>query len=131
IITVLDENQRALQFGFTQGELDRAKLGYATQLDKQLAEKDKTGSAQYVNELVQSFLNDVVMTDIVDDKAIADQYLSTISLDQVNAFVKQIITKENRVASLIGPEKDKDKLPTVQRIKELLDHKGTKIEAYV
>lgn len=131
LIAVLDENQRAAQFGFTQGELDRAKLSYKTGVEKQFAEKDKTGSASYVNELVQCFLDDVVMTDISYDKAFVDQYLEGVKLDEVNAFVKQIITKENRVLALIGPEAAKDALPTADRLKQLLDNTGSTVSAYV
>lgn len=131
LVAVLDENQRAAQFGFTQGELDRAKLSYKSGLEKQFAEKDKTGSATYVNELVQCFLEDVVMTDISYDKTFADQQLDGIGLEEVNAFVKQIITKENRVAVLIGPEAAKDALPAADRLKQLLDNTGSTISAYV
>jgi zinc protease len=131
LIAVLDENQRAVQFGFTQGELDRAKIQYKTGVEKQLAEKDKTASASFVDELVNGFLNDVVMTDIVYDKAFADQYLNGIKLEEINAFAKSVITKDNRVVSLIGPEKDKDSLPSVDRLKELLDNTGSTITAYV
>lgn len=131
LVAVLDENQRAAQFGFTQGELDRAKLSYKTGVEKQFAEKDKTGSASYVNELVQCFLDEVVMTDISYDKVFVDEYLEGIRLEEVNAFVKQVMTKENRVLALIGPEAAKDALPTEDRLKELLDNTGTAIAAYV
>ncbi len=128
---VLDENQRAAQFGFTQGELDRAKIQYKTGVEKQLAEKDKTASAAFVDELVDGFLNDVVMTDIVYDKQFIDGHLEGINLAEVNSFVKEIITKDNRVLVLIGPEKDKDNLPTVDRLKALLDNTGSTITPYV
>lgn len=131
LIAVLDENQRAAQFGFTQGELDRAKLSYKTNVEKQFAEKDKTGSASYVNELVQCFLDGVVMTDMAYDKDFVDQYLDGVQLEEVNAFVKQVITRENRVLALIGPEAAKDALPTADRLKQLLDNTGSSIAAYV
>jgi zinc protease len=131
LIAVLDENQRAAQFGFTQGELDRAKIQYKTGVEKQLAEKDKTASSRFVDELVDGYLNDVVMTDIVYDKKFIDEHLQGVTLAEVNDFVKQIITKDNRVLVLIGPEKDKEKLPTVDRLKTLLDNTGSTITAYV
>ncbi|MBX2951969.1 MAG: insulinase family protein [Leadbetterella sp.] len=131
LIAVLDENQRAAQFGFTQGELDRAKLSYKTGVEKQFAERDKTNSASFVDELVQCFLDNVVMTDIAFDKTLMDQYLDGIKLEEVNAFVKQVITKENRVLALMGPEAAKDVLPTADRLKQLLDNTGTNITAYV
>lgn len=131
LVAVLDENQRAARFGFTQGELDRARLSYKTGVEKQFAEKDKTASSSYVEELVQCFLDGVVMTDISYDKVFVDQYLDGIRVEEVNAFVKKVITPENRVLALIGPEAAKDVLPTADRLKQLLDNTGTAITAYV
>lgn len=130
IIAVLDENQRALRFGFTENELNQAKLQYRTNVEKSLAEREKTASGRYVNELVQGFLNDVVMTDIAYDKEFIDQYLDGIEVAEVNDFVKRAITDENIVLALIGPEKEKENLPSVERLKELLKDTGSEITPY-
>lgn len=128
---VLDENERALKFGFTGTELDRAKLGYKTQLEKQLKEKDKTDSENYVEELVGSFLNGVPMTDIQFDNTFSSQNLDGIKLEEINALVKSIISKENRVVTVVASEKDKDKLPTEAQLLKWLDNTGNEIKAYV
>lgn len=128
---VLDENERARKFGFTASELGRAKVQFITGVEKQFNEKDKTNSEAYTQELVSCFLNDVVMTDIGYDLEFVKQYLSGITLEEVNALVNKMITKENRVLALIAPEKDKDKLPSEAKLKEWLDNTGSKVEAYV
>ncbi|MBK6977468.1 MAG: insulinase family protein [Cytophagaceae bacterium] len=128
---VLDENDRAAKFGFTGGELDRAKLSYKTRIEKQVKEKDKTASESFVEELVGCFLNDVVMTEIDYDNKFIGQYLDGIKVEEVNALVKKLITKENRVLALIGSENDKDKLPTVDQLKKWLDNTGNNVTAYV
>ncbi|MFN8430850.1 MAG: insulinase family protein [Spirosomataceae bacterium] len=128
---VLDENERAAKFGFTAGELDRAKLSYKTRIEKQLKEKDKTASENFVEELVSCFLNDVVMTDVEFDNKFVQQYLDGIKVEEINALVKKLITKENRVLALIGSENDKDKLPKVDQLKKWLDNTGTNVTAYV
>ena len=129
--TVLDENERAAKFGFTETELQRAKKDYKSGVEKQFKEKDKTNSESYVEELVSCFTNDVVMTDISFDNDFVNQYLDGIKLSEVNDLVKKLITKENRVLAVIGSEKDKDKLPTVDQLKGWLDNTGSKITAYV
>ncbi|MCP9770046.1 insulinase family protein [Lacihabitans sp. LS3-19] len=129
--TVLDENERVSKFGFTETELERAKLAYKSRVEKQFNEKDKTDSESFVEELVQCFLNDVVMTDISFDNAFVKEYLEGIKLTEVNALVKKLITKDNRVLALIGSEKDKDKLPTEAQLKEWIDNTGSNITAYV
>lgn len=131
LIAVLDENERASKFGFTDTELQRAKLSIKTAAEKQFNEKDKTASERYVDELVSCFLNDVVMTNEAFDLEFINQYLDGISLAEVNQTVKKLITKENRVLALMGSEKDKDKLPAAEKLKALLDNTGSTVTAYV
>ncbi len=129
---VLDENERALRFGFTDSELSRAKQNIKTRLEKQVLEKNKTDSENYVYEYVDSFLNDEPSTSEEYDLQFSNQFLEGITVAEVNALVKQLITKENRVLALIGSEKDKDKLPTVAQLKAWLDNTGTaNLTAYV
>jgi zinc protease len=129
--TVIDENDRVAKFGFTETELERAKMAYKSTVEKQFNEKDKTDSESFVEELVQSFLNDVVMTDISFDNSFVKAYLDGINLAEVNALVKKLITKNNRVLALIGSEKDKDKLPSEAQLKEWIDNTGSKVTEYV
>ncbi len=128
---VLNENERARKFGFTASELERAKTRYLTQVEKQFNEKDKTNSEAYTSELVSGFLNDVVMTDIGFDLDFMKANLPGITLQEVNALVNRMITKDNRVLALIAPEKDKEKLPDTAQLKSWLDDTGTQVEAYV
>jgi zinc protease len=129
---VLDENERAVRFGFTDGELSRAKQNMKTRLEKQVLEKDKTESDNYIDEYVDSFLNDEPSTSEDYDLKFGNQYLETIKVEEVNALVKKLISKENRVLALIGSEKDKDKLPTEAQLKQWLDNTGTtNLTAYV
>jgi zinc protease len=131
LVAVLDENERAARFGFTAGELQRAKLAFRAGVEKQFKEKDKTDSEVYVDQLVDAFLNNEVVTDITFDFDLVKKELDAISLEEINALVKTLITKENRVLALIGPEKDKDKWPSVEKLKQLLDNTGNPITAYI
>jgi zinc protease len=129
---VLDENERAVRFGFTDGELGRAKQNMKTRMEKQVLEKNKTDSDNYVDEYVDSFLNDEPSTSEEFDLAFANQFLEGIKVDEVNALIKKLMTKENRVLALIGSEKDKESLPTVAQLKTWLDNTGTaNLTAYV
>ncbi len=131
LVAVLDENERAAKFGFTEGEFERAKLSYMTGIEKQYTERDKTASERYVDELVSCFLNGVVMTNEEFDYNFAKKYLPEIKLSEINKIVGTLITKENRVLALIGSEKDADKLPTKEKLLSLLDNTGSTITAYV
>lgn len=128
---VIDENERARKFGFTASEFERAKKQYLTGIENQFKEKDKTNSEAFTDELVNCFTNDVVMTDIAFDLDFAKQHLEGIKLDEVNALAGKFITKDNRVVALIAPEKDKEKLPTAEQLKTMIDNAGKDITAYI
>lgn len=128
--TALDENERARQFGFLESELKRAKLGYITSLEKAVAEKSKSNSAKYVSQYVQGFLRNEVSTSEDYNLQFAKTYLEGISTQEINDLVKNLLTKENRILIVSGPEKDKDKLPTEAQLLTWLENTGNKIEAY-
>jgi zinc protease len=128
--TILDVNAQVQKFGFTSTEFDRAKKQYMTRLEKSFAEKDKTDSESFVEELVGCFLNDVVMTDIEFDLNFAKQHIESIKIDEINALASKFITPENRVVIIQAPETIKDKLPTEAQVKEWLDNAGKNVTAY-
>ncbi len=128
--TALDENERAKQFGFLESELKRAKLGYMTGLEKAVAEKSKSNSAKYVNQYVQGFLRNEVSTSEDYNLQFAKTYLEGITTQEINDLVKGLLTKENRILIVTGPEKDKDKIPSEAQLLAWLENTGNKIEAY-
>ncbi|MEL6134550.1 MAG: pitrilysin family protein, partial [Bacteroidota bacterium] len=50
------ENRRAVEFGFTESELERSKRATLTGLEKQLKEKDKTQSRSLASRFVSHYL---------------------------------------------------------------------------
>ncbi len=107
----LTETERIKKFGYTQTELDRAKQAYLTQRESSYKEKDKTASDAYVNEYLQHFLKGEASPGIDYEFNLAKTQLPGITLAEVNALAKQYITDANRDIIVMGPEKDKDKLP--------------------
>lgn len=128
----LTETERIKRFGFTQTELNRAKQAYQTQMESALKEKDKTSSDVFVNEYLQYFLKGEASPGIDYEFNLAKTQLPSISLDEVNAVVKQYVTDSNRDIIVMGPEKDKDKLPTEAVVNSWVESvTKSAIQAYV
>lgn len=126
------EAQRVKQFGFTATELERMKSDYLRGLENQLKEKDKEKNEKYVNECVNNFLEGEPMAGIQFEYMFAANILPSITIDEINAFAKSIITDQNLVVTVTGPKKDDIKMPTVDEIsKAISEVKAEKIEAYV
>jgi zinc protease len=130
IKAMIDEQERLKRFGFTKGELERAKKEYFTGAEKSFKEKDKTKSAAFVNGLVQNYLQETAYTDADFRFEFTKNNLEGITLEEVNAITGKIMKEENRVALIVGSEKDKEKLPTEEKMKELINFKNPDIKPY-
>ncbi|GGD57434.1 zinc protease [Emticicia aquatilis] len=130
IKSMIDEQERLKRFGFTKGELERAKKEYMVGVEKSFKEKDKTKSAVFVNGLVQNYLQGSAFTDATFRYEFAQKQLDGISLDEINAIIKKVIKEENRVGIIVGSEKDKDKLPDEAKLKGLISYKNPDLKPY-
>ncbi len=129
---VLTETERVQRFGFTQTELDRAKLSYLTRMESSVKEKDKTPSESFVNEYLRYFLKGEASPGIEYEYNLAKNVSPGISLTEVNSLAKKYITDVNRDVIIMGPEKDKDKLPDEATVNSWISQvKQESMTAYV
>lgn len=129
---LLTENERVKKYGFTKGEMERAKKEMMTQMERAFREKDKTESRNYVTEMVSSFLENepLVSTDFRYD--FYKKHLDGISLEEVNALSKKWITEkgDNATCVINAPKKEGLTLPTEDDIRKVFDDvAASKIEA--
>ncbi|WP_337041253.1 M16 family metallopeptidase [Emticicia sp. 17c] len=130
IKAIIDEQERVKRFGFTKGELERAKKEYFISVEKSFKEKDKTKSTAFVNGLIQNYLQGSAYTNADFRYDFAKKYLDGITLQDVNAIAAKVIKEDNRLGLVIGSEKDKDKLPTEDKILALINTKNPDLKPY-
>lgn len=119
--TVLQEAERARRFGFTETEYDRARANYLQAIESAYKERDKTKSGSYVDEYLNNFLENSPIPGMEFDYTIMNQLAPKISVVDINKVMQQMLTKENQVALLAGPEKEGVKYPTKEEIITLLN----------
>lgn len=129
---VLTESERVQRFGFTETELERAKQSYLNGMESSFKEKDKTPSNSFVNEYLRHFLEDEASPGIEYEFNLANSLTSGITLSDINDYSKKYITDVNRDVIIMGPEKDKDKLPNETTVEKwITDIKQSNVTAYV
>ncbi|KAA0989533.1 M16 family metallopeptidase [Dyadobacter aurulentus] len=131
LTALLEENARVQKFGFTQPELDRAKKDFMNSIEQYYKERDKTKSANYVQEYLNHFLHDKPFMGIEAYYAFVQKNLESVSLAEINALAKKYITDQNRAVVVMGPEQSKAALPTEVDIRALLKDAGKDVTAYV
>lgn len=128
---VLDEGVRAKNFGFTDTELERAKAQLMTSVEKRFKEKDKTRSANYVNEYMAHFLEENPTPGIEFQYEFVKEQLGGIKLNEVNTLANKYLTNDNRTVIVMSSEKDKAKLPNEATVLEWINTAGKGVTAYV
>jgi zinc protease len=110
--SIYTEAQRVLRYGFTPGELQRAKSNMLTQVENQWKQRDKIQNDNFVNDIQSHFLSNEPLTSIDFDWQMVQKILPTITVEEVSAKAKQLIIPENRVIIAMGPDKENAKLLT-------------------
>lgn len=121
IKAVLVENERVLQFGFTQTELDRQKQTMLTMIENAYKERGKQKSNNYAEEYKRNFLiTEEPFPGIENEYQYFNAFIPEIKLEEVNELAKEWITKDNRVVILTAPEKEGVVVPTEADIRKYL-----------
>lgn len=131
LYTLLTEDKRVLQFGFTPGEFDLQKKQMQSSYDRIFSEREKEESYKYVDEYVNNFLINEPMPGIEWEYDFVKQYLASVKLDDVNKLAAKWITKDNMVVTLNAPDKEGVKIPSDDEVKKVMsDVEVAKIEPY-
>lgn len=127
---LVNENERAKKFGFTQNELDRAKSEYLARYENAFNDKDKTESDKFVQEFQTNFLEENPIPGIEWEFATVKQMLPKIELNDVNGLIKDFVKEDNRVVVITAPEKEGLKKLTQEEVLEALKVNLDEIKAY-
>lgn len=113
---LLEETKRMAQFGFTQGEFDRYVLDVLKRYEKSYNERDKTESVRYTDEYVRHFLEEEPIPGIEFEYNFVKNNINSITLEQVNKLASELVTNDNRIIVVNGPEKEGLALPGKEEI---------------
>ena len=103
--------QQLKQFGFTEPELERAKMNYLSNLESALKEKDKRNSEDLVQEYTRNFLVGEAAPGIQMEYDLTKSFLSTTKLQDINALSPSFISDSNKDIIIMAPQKDSALLP--------------------
>ena len=132
IAALVREIERARKFGFTSSEYARAKADYLRALESAYNERDKMKNNEYVQEYVRHFIDNEPIPGIENEYAIMNQLAPNIPVEAINQILPQLISDENIIINIFGPDKEGMVYPTEAEILKILkDTKAEEITAYV
>ncbi len=116
---LLTEAARVQRFGFTESELEREKTNLLRGYEQAYAEREKSESASYAEEYVNSFLEAEPIPGIAVEYDLAKKLLPQIAVQVVNVLAREWVADSNRVVVVQAPEKPTVKVPSEQQIREV------------
>jgi zinc protease len=106
INALVQEDQRARQYGFSAAEVERAKKGMLRNYERMYNERDKSDSAGYAAEYIRNFLEDESIPGIAAEYRYATELIPEISVQEVNAAVRAAIpVNQSKLVIYSGSDK--------------------------
>jgi zinc protease len=102
---LLTESARVQRHGFLQAELDRARTSLLRGYARAFAERDKTPSADFVDQYVGHFLSGDAIPGIAFEYDAAKRLLPQVTLRELNAVGASRTGEANRVVTITLPAK--------------------------
>lgn len=106
------ELKRAKEYGFNEAEVERAKADMLSGMEKSYNERNTTESSRMIGELIRNYLESEPIPGIEKEYEYYKTYLPTITIAELNATIKDLMTNMNTFSLITGPDAAKDKLPT-------------------
>ena len=131
ISALMGEVERARQHGFTQTELDRAKAEQMRFARNGYEDRDKRRNGQIVSACVSNFTDGEPMLSPEEELNIVKQLDASVTLADVNAATRELITDRNQVVTIYGPTKNGFVMPSHKEIeKAILTAQAQQYPAY-
>lgn len=105
------EAERAARFGFTPGELDRAKQNVMASIERAEREKENTPAAAIAGELVRHVTDREPVPGITYEYELHRRFVPGIALDEINKVAKDWLPDRSRVITVSAPEKEGFRVP--------------------
>ena len=127
---LVTENERVKAFGFTEGELVRAKTSMLSNIERRYNEKDKTESNRFMTSFQRNFLVNQPAPSIEWTFETTKKILPTITLQETNSLISSYIKDDNRVIIFTGPEKEGLAKSTEQQVLDAIKVDQTSLSPY-
>ena len=101
---VLTEVIRAVNFGFTQSEINRTIKEFSNYYETQIAKKDDKSHGAIINEIKGDYLSNETITDIEKEYAITKKLFQSLTTDDLHNTIKRLYSKTNRYLNVTGVE---------------------------
>ena len=132
IETILAENEKVHQYGFTATELEREKANILTMYENGAKEADKVLSADYADEFIRNYLVKECIPGYQKEYEIVKELMPGITLEEVNMLGHNWVSDRNILVLITAQEKEGVQVPSELQVAAIIKAARSKeVEAYV
>ena len=117
---LVGEVERVRANGITIDELKRGKAEMLSYAENDYNDRSNRRNGEFVEQCVQNFLEETPIIEPEKELEIVRKLDKTVTIDDVNALAKTIITNQNQVVTMFGPDKNTFKMPTNSSIENAI-----------
>ncbi len=130
--TLLDENKRMQEYGFTPTEVARAKKNLMRKYERLYADRNKQKSSALANEYIGNFTQKESIPGIAEEYKLAKELLPQIQSKSIDSMAKHWVTDTNMVVLITAPQKPGVKVPTEEEVMHIIEaEKTVQLKPYV
>ena len=116
----MTEIEKMKRFGFTEGEVQRAKDNIISSFEQSVEAAPTRKNADFIYPLLYNFYDNEAFMTPETELQLAQMLCGSINADVLNQIAAQVVTDENMVILFNGPEKEGLANPTEQQILDVL-----------
>ena len=117
---LVGEVERARANGITIDELKRGKAEMLSYAENDYNDRSNRRNGEFVEQCVQNFLEETPIIEPEKELEMVRKLDKTVTIEDVNALAKTIITNQNQVVTMFGPDKNTFKMPTNSSIENAI-----------
>ena len=112
VTALIQENERARQFGYGEAELERSKKALQRTYESQYNERDKSESASFIAEYIRNFLTGESIPGIAKEYEYVQTLLPGITLEEINRYAHDTIPDGTaKLVVFMGSNKEGEVIP--------------------
>jgi len=128
---IYTETERARRYGFSKGELERAKANLLTSYENYYKQKDKISNDDFINRMQEHYLNGEPLVSPDFEYEFAKSVIPSITTEEVSEFFKSLVTSDNSVIVIQGQEDEKIRHLSEEEAKAIISKvASSEIEPY-
>lgn len=121
LTALMEELERINKYGFTAAELERTKKNILASYERAYNDREKAESGSFVDEYVNFFLEQAPSPGIAKEYEYIKAILPGITVEEVNAFSKELQKNDKHFVYVTGPEKGAASLPSSNELLAIID----------